>query len=298
LGILGRGLVHNIQPMKLLSDCVPCTLSKVIRLVRDKTHDEDKVRKAVEEFLAVMSESGIWDSPPMTLATRVYSRIRPIIGHEDFLREEKARQNQQALKLLHSAKDWVLRGDDPLHRAILLSVIGNIIDLGARPDYDLDSTLRSITQKGFARDDYPLLKQRLSSAKSLMLIADNAGEIVFDLFFLSLVDVPEKILSVRAKPYLNDATEKDIESLPYTEGLRVINPGADTLGVMLDQVSKEFMELFKRVDVVIAKGQANLESLDNNGIRDIFFATMIKCQPLADIMGVDKDSALLFHQAP
>ncbi|MEO0248207.1 MAG: ARMT1-like domain-containing protein [candidate division WOR-3 bacterium] len=280
--------------MNLLPDCVPCTLQKVIRLIRTKTGDEARVRKGVEEFLRIMGDPAIWDHPPMTLATLIYREIRPIIGTDDFLRDEKQKQNREALAILEKMRDRALCSEEPLKFSLLLATVGNIIDLGAVPDYDLEETLGKVMAKGFARDDYPVFKERLKTAKTLMLIADNAGEVVFDLFFLSLAPVPHKMICVRETPFLNDATTSDLEGLPYLDGIEVTTTGSDTLGVNLDEASDEFGRLFRSVDVVVAKGQANLESLMGRAGREIFFASMIKCEPLARLFGVERESAVLF----
>ncbi|MGB9589853.1 MAG: damage-control phosphatase ARMT1 family protein, partial [Candidatus Hydrothermia bacterium] len=184
--------------------------------------------------------------------------------------------------------------ENPTKFSLLLATVGNIIDLGAAPDYDLMATLERVMTGGFARDDYPVLADRLRSAKSLMLIADNAGEIVFDLFFLHLAPVLRKIICVRETPFLNDAMVSDLEGLPYLDGVEVITTGSDTLGVNLEDSSDEFKRLFRETDVIIAKGQANLESLMDKASREVFFASMIKCDPLACLFGVPRGSAVLF----
>ncbi len=282
--------------MNLLPDCIPCTLQKVIRLIRTKTGDEGRVREGVEEFLRVMDTPGIWDQPPMTLATLIYRRIRPIIGADDFLRDEKRAQNAQALAVLEKMKQKALSSDDPVKFSILLATVGNIIDLGASPDYNLDATLESVMKRGFARDDYPAFKERLKNARDLMLIADNAGEVVFDLFFLDMVPVEKRFLCVRETPFLNDATAADLEGLPYLDDIEVITTGSDTLGVNLEESSEDFQSLFAEVSLVIAKGQANLESLMDSAGREAFFASMIKCNPLARVLGVEKGGAVLLKQ--
>ncbi|MEO0140997.1 MAG: ARMT1-like domain-containing protein [candidate division WOR-3 bacterium] len=284
--------------MNLLPDCVPCTLQKVIRLIRMKAGDETRVREGVEEFIRVMQTPGIWNCPPMTLATLIYRRIRPIIGTHDFLRDEKQAQNREALALLEKMRGKVCSSEDPLKFSLLLATVGNIIDMGAAPEYDLLATLEGVMAKGFARDDYPEMAERLRSANSLMLIADNAGEVVLDLFFLSLVPVPKRMICVRNTPFLNDAMASDLEGLPYVDDIEVITTGSDTLGVNLEDSSDEFREIFRETDIIIAKGQANLESLMGRSGREVFFASMIKCDPLARFLGVERGSAVLFLGHP
>ena len=88
-------------------------------------------------------------------------------------------------------------------------------------------------------------------------------------------------------------------SLPVADTLRRIEyaerAGLDKLAVLadsglsvpgfpVDRVSKEVRKLFDTADVVISKGQANFESLHDNGRPNIFFLLKIKCDLVARML--------------
>lgn len=63
------------------------------------------------------------------------------------------------------------------------------------------------------------------------------------------------------------------------------------LGTILPKTSTEFQWIFQEADVVIAKGQANYESLSDER-KDIYFLLMTKCKVIAENIGV-KEKALV-----
>ena len=118
------------------------------------------------------------------------------------------------------------------------------------------------------------LKKEIENAKDILILGDNAGEIVFDQLFID--QMPKEIVTyaVKSAPILNDATMEDAVETGLTEMVNVIGNGSDSPGTILDRCSSEFIEKFNESDVVIAKGQANYETL-SDGDRAIFFILKI-----------------------
>ena len=65
----------------------------------------------------------------------------------------------------------------------------------------------------------------------------------------------------------------------------VIDNGDSSLGTVLHRTSPEFQEIYRRADIVIAKGQANYECLSDEK-KNIFFLLMSKCEVIARDIGV------------
>jgi hypothetical protein len=76
--------------------------------------------------------------------------------------------------------------------------------------------------------------------------------------------------------------------------VRILETGSASLGVDLTECSPEFIDLYRRSDVVISKGQANYETLDDAD-RDIFFILRAKCPIIAAGMGVPDGASVLIH---
>ena len=76
---------------------------------------------------------------------------------------------------------------------------------------------------------------------------------------------------------------EDAEWAQMEKLAKVISTGDDTPGVILENTTVRFREIFNQADVIIAKGQGNFESL-NELDRNIFFLLMVKCKHVADQM--------------
>jgi uncharacterized protein with ATP-grasp and redox domains len=61
---------------------------------------------------------------------------------------------------------------------------------------------------------------------------------------------------------------------------------------LLDTCSTDFQERFERADLVVAKGQANFETLDECG-REIFFLLKIKCPLVGHHIGHEVGSLVV-----
>ena len=59
---------------------------------------------------------------------------------------------------------------------------------------------------------------------------------------------------------------------------------------------KEFIELYKKADMVISKGQGNFEALSEPG-RSVFYLFMAKCPIVAKEVGCDIGDIILSYQA-
>jgi len=69
------------------------------------------------------------------------------------------------------------------------------------------------------------------------------------------------LFAVRGGPIINDATREDAEYAGITGLVRVVDPGDAMPGVDLYTASAGFVSAFRGADMVIAKGQGNLETL-------------------------------------
>ena len=79
---------------------------------------------------------------------------------------------------------------------------------------------------------------------------------------------------VRGGITLNDATREDAEAvgIPFP----VIDNGNNIAGTVLDKLGEEAKQAMDTADVIIAKGQANAETLLDSGY-NIYYAFLVKC---------------------
>ena len=79
----------------------------------------------------------------------------------------------------------------------------------------------------------------------------------------------------------------DAYAVGIDEYAEVIDNGDGSLGTVLKGTSPEFKEVYKKADVVIAKGQANYECLIEEN-KNIYFLLMTKCDVIANDIDVEE----------
>jgi uncharacterized protein with ATP-grasp and redox domains len=63
--------------------------------------------------------------------------------------------------------------------------------------------------------------------------------------------------------------------------VNVISNGSDVPGTILNRCSEEFLKIYQKSDLILAKGQGNYESLSGEN-RPIFFLLNVKCPVIAE----------------
>ncbi len=67
---------------------------------------------------------------------------------------------------------------------------------------------------------------------------------------------------------------------------RLVGTGCGVPGLILDECSEEFLDIFNNADIVISKGQGNYETLSEQR-RSIYFLLKAKCPVIAKRIGVN-----------
>jgi uncharacterized protein with ATP-grasp and redox domains len=198
---------------------------------------------------------------------------------------------RQALALYPQLPGRLWRAADPLDTALRLSIAGNIIDLGPDHEYDLWATIERVLSQPFARDDRAALRHRLDRADGVLYLADNAGETVFDRILIEALDVPVTY-AVKAGPVLNDATIQDARAAGVGKAATLVDTGSDAPGTILSRCALAFRTLYDAAELIMAKGQANYETLSGAG-RGVFFLLQTKCPVIARDVGVPVGSIVV-----
>jgi len=277
--------------MRTYTDCFICFMNLALNIAR-RTGDDEQREKMILEKVAGLLPTFSLDARPPEMAYIVNNVVREVTGVEDPFEEDKRESNRIALQMAPEVRSLIRTASDPLLSAIEFSIAGNSIDLGANHDLDLDATLREIVEDEMMRiktedpSRFRLneLKESLRTSSSLLYLADNAGEIVFDMLLIELIreEYPdlEITVAVRNSPIINDVTMKDAEQIGLTNLVRVISSGSDTAGTLMEMCTPEFRELFYSADTVIGKGQGNFETLSDID-REVFLLFKIKCNAIA-----------------
>ena len=282
--------------MKTYLDCYPCFLRQALDAAHKAGADERQQHTILDRVLDLLRQVEPSSTPP-EIGDRVHRIVRQETGDSDPYEAVKEASTRQALALYPRLKSLLVEANDPLEVAVRLSIAGNIIDLAATEEYDLWGTVERVLAQPFAIDDGAAFRETLSKAGRgavtvpLLYLADNAGETVFDRLLIETLDVPV-IYAVKGGPILNDATREDALAAGVDRVAEVVSTGSDAPGTILHRCSEEFRRLYDEAELVIAKGQANYETLSEEGAR-VFFLLQIKCPIIARDVGVPVGSIVL-----
>ncbi|CCU83633.1 MAG: DUF89 family protein [Thermotogae bacterium] len=281
--------------MKIDLRCIPCNLNSLLRILDQNHAGEEEKKQVVRTFMKEVAEMD-WSDTPIDIGRKVGEVLEPLFGDSDAFRDIKKMSNDNLLEIYDDLKTELLKLDDPLIGALKLSVAGNIIDVAPGHKIDIHSTMKDALSRPFAIDDLQELADRIRKANSLLIVGDNCGEAVLDKLLLDIAKVPNSYFSVRTKPALNDITMKEALEIGMDEVATIMDSGADAPGAQEKTMKRAFSEVYSSADVVISKGQGNLEGLSSVK-REIFFLLMAKCEVIGGFLGVPKGSFVAFKKA-
>ena len=124
-------------------------------------------------------------------------------------------------------------------------------------------------------------------------MADNAGEIYFDLPLLKLMrKYTRAVYVVKQDPVQNDITLEEIRRMGLERQVgEVMTTGTATPGIDFSQASDDFKRAFESADFIFAKGMGYYETLEELPAEGrIFFCLKAKCRPVARSLKVPLNS--------
>ncbi len=251
-------------------------------------------KNIMRRCLAYMSRTNLDRSPP-EIAQGIGRIIKSMTGIEDPYRKVKSLHTAAALEMLPEMDRILAASADPFVAGLRLAIAGNIIDLGARgkvSDEDISGILNEAMHLPLYGTDPEELKTEIDRADSVLYLADNAGETVFDRKFLEQLPGEKITVAVRGAPAINDATLDDARAAGLDRVARLIDNGSGTPATVLSDCSEEFRQIFENTDLIIAKGQGNYESLSSSDA-NIYFLFRVKCDLVAEHSGFPVGSLVL-----
>ncbi|MBE0451660.1 MAG: DUF89 family protein [Clostridia bacterium] len=215
--------------LKVKHECIPCLVRQANEiselLVEDKKTQEAILRFALKE----LSEITFEETAPY-LAMKVHNYVKEVTGNCDPYKSFKVQFNSIAEDLIEELdlRDKITDSQFPFDMACRLSIAGNVIDFGLGIHIDRQKVERSI--KGSIEAELfgmttNALWDRINEAKSIMIITDNAGEIVFDKLLVEQMPMDKITYVVKGGPIVNDATMEDAVDVGMTKLVKVIDNG-------------------------------------------------------------------------
>ena len=281
--------------MQIFLECLPCLLKQTLEAARVATDSESDQQKIMTGAIALLGQRANFRYAP-ELFRAAWQIIRAQTGVADPYQALKQENIQEALGILPHLRAFVAGQADRLHWALKTAATGNIIDKAVYADIDITGILDQELVRDFRICDLEPFRKALADARTLMIIGDNAGETVFDRILIENLPQLAVTYVVRSAPALNDATLADAVASGLDECATIISSGCPAPGLILDQSTPEFQQLFQRADLVISKGQGNFETLSDVK-RPVFFLLKAKCPAVAKAFRVEQNAYIFRYKA-
>ncbi len=280
--------------MKTSLMCMECNIKQIIKLSNLLNVDNKKQEEAFKKIFSKLSNVSFDLTNPEIMGTITWPIITKVFNNDNPYKKIKAMYNELLYKLYNDFKEQVNKSEDKIDTALKLAVVGNVIDFGARHKFSKEDVLestRNVDSLTFKIDDRKSFRKQLKTAKNLLYIGDNCGEIVLDRLFIQTIkeEYPnlEIYFGVREAPVLNDVTEEDAYQVKMQEVAKIIKSGVAYPGTVLRASSKEFVDIFNKSDIVIAKGQGNFESLSDIKRKGLYLILIVKCGYIAEVANTE-----------
>lgn len=279
--------------MKINEKCLPCLINQVIKVanITNCSNRDDLYHQVFEQ----LSKIDFNKSNPEIIGM-IFELVKKHLNNEDPYQEIRQYYNNLFLQ----SYDDFDKKINSFKTAIKYAIIGNIIDFSPINNQEItkiDDWFDNIDNLSLTIDHVDKLINDIKKAKTILYLGDNCGEICLDKLLLKRIKQLNPSLKiyfgVRGKPVVNDSIESDAYEIGIDEYASIISNGDNSLGTILSRTSAQFNQIYQNCDFVIAKGQANFESLSEEN-KKIYFLLMVKCDVIAKYINVPEKSLVCY----
>ncbi len=297
---VGRSLTEDVRKWKVSK--ILGKAKKAGLLTKDKSGILEAAIKSFFEDKEFISRENLTDKEAEEI---IWKMVKMITGKQDLLKEFKDMANRFFIEKLPDMEEVIKAADDPLKKAVEISAHANLIgfdwsmDLAVQAaehkerEY-MEKTLNTIlyVEPKIYEYKYEELKSKIESAKNILYLLDNAGEVVFDLPLMKMLGEKNKEITIVAKDSavycdvtFEDAValfkqEKVLKFLGQKDFCRIIPTGSSMPGIDLRRMPpREFNKAWEQAGLIVSKGEGNHMLVlmnENNLLKEIISALVAK----------------------
>jgi len=273
--------------LEIFLDCLPCLMRQALEASRMATNDAGIHNLILRKAALKISDFQSYKYAP-EIGREIHSIVKEASGCSDPYKEIKESCIKSAENIFYRLKELLDEKQDRTYWALKISATGNIIDAAIYSDIEVDNIklIENEVKREFAICDLNCFKDRLKTAKKILIIGDNSGESVFDRVLADELSGFDITYAVRSEPIINDVTYDDAVASGLDTCTNIVSTGCNVPGVIIEECDEAFKNIFNEADIVISKGQGNYETMSEQK-REIFFLLKAKCPVLADMIGVN-----------
>jgi len=288
-----------VSTVKVEAECAACLLARATAETYYATTNPALRFRSIKEVIKLINRDFRPTTVPADIGTKRDRLIKKLTGSDDPYKRSKQMSNEKAVKLLPYARKLVEKGytqQERFKKACLCAIVGNILEFDI-PGHRF--TFKTLTKsfreaaKDLVVDDVDKAYELAKKAKSVLYLADNAGEIVFDTLLVEqLKNMGLKVTYVvKGGPVINDATLEDVAPSGMDKlADNIVTTGTDAVGLLPKEVSQEFLKVYEAAELVFAKGMGYAETLTELKLTKphlLLFRT--KCNPVANYFYASRD---------
>lgn len=264
------------------SECISCMMGKYLSDFPQEASEQDRLAY-MNRVMSILSSARPEEGAPV-ITDYILELQKEMFGKETDYTEIKQTFNQLMLEQEDRIRSDIRRAPDPIRRAIQYVMTGNYIDFGTLSDVNSEKLLELLSGADRQEIDEEILRRLntdLQSAKRLVYLTDNCGEIVLDKLLIQAIQSQfphlDVTIIVRGRQALNDATMEDAVQVGLPAIASVTGNGSGITGTYLPKISVEAARIIYGADVLISKGQGNFETLRGCGL-NIYYIFLCKCR--------------------
>lgn len=265
--------------MKTYLECYPCIINQTLQTAKHNQISEELQKSILNNVLQMLQDLPADMSPPR-INRRIQEMIRQSTGLADPYAQWKLDSNVEAMELTPEIRRRIRDARDPFEAAVRYAIAGTVYDIEfAEAAGEIHREIEFAPQAKFGIDHLNDLKRDLRAAKSVLYLADNAGEIAFDRLLIEVLrDMisGEIVFVVRDAPMLNNATLEDAEHVGLDSLVHLISYSSDAPVLTPDDTDNRLRKFVEQADLIIAKGQTHYESLSESPL-NIYFLFKVTC---------------------
>jgi uncharacterized protein with ATP-grasp and redox domains len=279
--------------MKLAPGCYEC-LRRLIHQAAELATDDVALRqRAINEAMKILDDEFSCSQLSIVIATKIHRVVREVTHNSDPYRAMKEREMTLARELYPQLRP---RYKNDLRDYLKLAAAANAIDFFREPGSIKEDIRKPVS---FAVDDSEQFEAKLKNADKVLYLADNAGELYFDLPLVKWMrQFAQVTYVVKPSPVQDDLTLEDVRRSGLEgEFGKVISTGIASPGVVFSLASARLKQEFESADLIFAKGMGHYEALSELPPEGrVFYCLKAKCQPVADSLGVPINSYVAMLQ--
>ena len=271
--------------MKVYPECGPCMLRQAGEAIDLATDDQRLKIDTINNVFKFLASNFKVGASSNKIGTNMHRIIKKKTKCHDPYIKKKEIGTQIAIGLFDEVQK-ILKKDNSLENHVKIAILGNILDFAALGlGSDFEKMIKDNLKKDLAINHIEDLKRTIENEDSLLYLVDNTGEILFDKMLIEKfasydLDIT---VAVKEKPILNDACMEDAIAIGLEKLATLVSTGTDSVGVVYDDLSTDFREIFDSHSFIISKGMGNYEGLTELNLKnkDVFYLFSAKCSAIA-----------------